>query len=186
VVVNALADGAARAVGSVTKLQCVTGDEVAASGWTVPVVAPIVSGWRTSARPTHNGVDLGAPRGTPIHAASFGVVTIVTCQAFTSAGESWGCDRDGSLAITGCGWWVEIQHAGGIITRYCHMGAKPSVVVGQQVTAGQVLGYVGASGNASGPHCHFEVHLNSDDSVAGGIDPVPFMAAEGAPLGGKS
>ena len=163
-----------------------TGDQIAASGWTVPVVAPIVSGWRTDARPTHNGVDLAAPRGTPIHAASSRVVMIVSCQAFTAAGANWGCDRDGSLSITGCGWWVEIQHAGGIITRYCHMGSKPSVVVGQQVTAGQILGYVGATGNASGPHCHFEVHLNSDDSFAGAIDPVPFMAAEGAPLGEKS
>ena len=60
------------------------------------------------------------------------------------------------------------------------------VTVGQQVTAGQVIGYVGATGNANGPHCHFEVHVNGDDSFAGAVDPVLFMANEGAPLGAKS
>jgi murein DD-endopeptidase MepM/ murein hydrolase activator NlpD len=181
-IVNLLADGAARGAGSVLKLQCATGNPTSAGAWTVPVVAPIVSGWRTADRPTHNGVDLGAARGTPIHAAAAGVVMVVTCEAFTANGSSYGCDRDGSLDITGCGWWLEIQHAGNIITRYCHLGARPLVVVGQQVTAGQVLGYVGATG----PHCHFEIHLNGDDSFAGAIDPVPFMASHGAPLGAKS
>jgi murein DD-endopeptidase MepM/ murein hydrolase activator NlpD len=51
----------------------------------------------------------------------------------------------------------------------------PAVTVGQHVTAGQVIGYVGSSGHSSGPHLHFEVHLNSDRSPAGAIDPIPFM-----------
>jgi hypothetical protein len=50
-------------------------------------------------------------------------------------------------------------------------------------TAGQPIGYVGASGNVTGPHCHFEVHLNGDDSFGGAVDPIQFMASQGAPLG---
>ena len=84
----------------------------------------------------------------------------------------------------GCGWMVEIQHAGNIMTRYCHMVQRPFVKEGQQVQAGQVIGRVGTSGNSSGPHLHFEVHLNDDRSSAGAINPVPFMKQQGAPLGG--
>src|SRR5205814_7454032 len=50
-------------------------------GWTQPVHAPIVSGFRTASRPTHHGVDLGAARGTPIQAASTGIVSRVRCNA---------------------------------------------------------------------------------------------------------
>lgn len=182
-IVNALADGAARAAGSLVALQCTNPGQIAASGWTVPLVARISSGFRTPSRPTHNGTDLAAPKGAVIHAAADGVVTIVACQAHTASGAPYSCDRDGSLAISGCGWWVEIQHAGNIITRYCHMVSRPLVVVGQRVTAGQPIGNVGMSGHADGSHCHFEVHTNGDDSAAGAIDPVPFMNQQGAPLG---
>jgi murein DD-endopeptidase MepM/ murein hydrolase activator NlpD len=64
------------------------------------------------------------------------------------------------------------------------MVQPPDVKVGQVVKAGQVLGQVGMSGNASGPHLHFEVHLNNDRSSAGATDPVAFMKQQGAPLGG--
>jgi murein DD-endopeptidase MepM/ murein hydrolase activator NlpD len=182
-VVNTLADGAARSVGSLTAMRCTQPGEVAASGWTVPVKAPITSGFRTPSRPTHNGVDLGAARGTKIHAASAGIVTVVRCQAYTASGAWYGCGQDGGLNIQGCGWYVEIRHAGNVITRYCHMLQQPSVTVGQQVAAGDVIGLVGDSGNSTGPHCHFEVHLNGDNSAAGAVDPVPFMNEKGAPLG---
>jgi murein DD-endopeptidase MepM/ murein hydrolase activator NlpD len=125
------------------------------------------------------------PKGTVIHAAADGVVTIVECQAKTGTGAPYSCDRDGSLAISGCGWWVEIEHAGNVLTRYCHMVSRPLVVVGERVAAGQPIGYVGMSGHADGPHCHFEVHTNGDDTAAGAIDPVPFMNQQGAPLGVK-
>jgi murein DD-endopeptidase MepM/ murein hydrolase activator NlpD len=62
------------------------------------------------------------------------------------------------------------------------MLVRPSVTVGQQVLAGQVIGLVGTSGNSSGPHLHFEVHLG-DQSAGTAVDPRPFMAAQGAPLG---
>jgi murein DD-endopeptidase MepM/ murein hydrolase activator NlpD len=182
-IVNQLADGAARAAGSLADLQCTSPGQVAASGWTVPVVGRISSGFRTPSRPTHNGDDIAAARGTVIHAAADGIVTIVDCQAHTAGGVPYGCDRDGSLAISGCGWWVEIEHAGNILTRYCHMVSRPLVFVGEHVSAGQPIGYVGMSGHADGPHCHFEVHTNGDDSPSGAIDPVPFMNQQGAPLG---
>jgi murein DD-endopeptidase MepM/ murein hydrolase activator NlpD len=146
--------------------------------WTQPVRAPIVSGFRTPERPTHNGVDLGASRGTPIHAAAAGVVTVVRCNIEP---VSHGCDVDGSPQTPGCGWYVDIEHAGNIVTRYCHMLTQPYVHEGQTVAVGEIIGLVGSSGHSSGPHLHFEVHLG-DHSYASAVDPVPFMAAHGAPL----
>ena len=55
--------------------------------------------------------------------------------------------------------------------------------VGQKVAAGQVVALSGTSGNSSGPHLHFEVHLNNDRSSASAVDPVQFMAEHGSPLG---
>jgi len=87
------------------------------------------------------------------------------------------------VSVLGCGWYVEILHAGNVITRYCHQVQRPIVTVGQQVAAGQSIGYSGSSGNSSGPHLHFEVHLNGDASYNGAVDPVKFMQDVGAPLG---
>ncbi|MEV8513410.1 M23 family metallopeptidase [Dactylosporangium sp. NPDC051484] len=184
-VVNSLTGGAARAVGDSTKLQCVSGDQIAASGWTAPVNGEIGSGFRTASRPTHQGIDLMVPRGTPIRAAAGGLVVKVRCQAHLTNGTDWGCWRDGSPSVRGCGWYVEIQHANGFLTRYCHMVKQPSVVVGQRVAPGQEIGFSGTTGNSSGPHLHFEVHINSDPSNNGAIDAVPFMQRMGAPLGVK-
>ncbi|WP_416901325.1 M23 family metallopeptidase [Micromonospora echinospora] len=153
--------------------------------WTRPVPAPVGSGFRSSDRPGHDGVDLSAPRGTVIRAASAGTVRTVRCDAVHArTGAPWGCDRDGDPVRTrGCGWYVDVDHAGGFLTRYCHMDRPPMVAVGQQVAVGQPLGVVGSTGHSSGPHLHFEVHVRGDASGAGAIDPVPFMAAQGAPLG---
>ncbi|SCL20435.1 Peptidase family M23 [Micromonospora pallida] len=155
--------------------------------WTQPVLAPVGSGFRSSDRPGHDGVDLSAPRGTIIRAASAGTVRTVRCNAvYASTGAPWGCDRDGDPVLTrGCGWYVDIDHAGGLLTRYCHMDQPPMVTVGQQVAVGQPLGVVGSTGHSSGPHLHFEVHVRGDASEAGAIDPVPFMAAQGTPLGAR-
>jgi murein DD-endopeptidase MepM/ murein hydrolase activator NlpD len=188
-IVNALTNGAARSaafvstVSSPGAMTCAQPGQIAASGWVAPVVAPIVSGFRTPSRPTHDGVDLGAARWTPIRAAAGGIVTLVRCQAFTSSGAWWGCDRDGSPATPGCGWYVEITHADKVITRYCHQQIQPRVTVGQRVAAGDIIGVVGTTGHSSGPHLHFEVHLNGDRGRSGATDPVPFMRDKGAPLG---
>jgi murein DD-endopeptidase MepM/ murein hydrolase activator NlpD len=50
------------------------------------------------------------------------------------------------------------------------------------VTAGQQLGQVGSTGNSSGPHLHFEVHLDGDPGSGGAINPEPWMRNHGAPL----
>ena len=165
-----------------------TGECFATGEWTQPVNAPVGSEFRSSARPGHDGVDLSAPRGVTIRAVSAGKVTRMRCNAIdTRDGSEWGCDRDGSPELTrGCGWYVDIAHAGGIITRYCHMGLPPAVAVGATVVAGQPLGVVGSTGHSSGPHLHFEVHSNGDSSAAGAIDPIPFMINNGAPLGQRS
>jgi len=147
--------------------------------WTQPVLAAIVSGFRTESRPGHDGVDLGAARGTPIRAASAGVVARVRCDIEPA---SWGCERDGTPSTPGCGYYVDIEHPDKIYTRYCHMLTPPYVAEGDQVVAGQVIGLVGSSGHSSGPHLHFEVHLG-DRTSSTATDPVPFMAAQGAPLG---
>ena len=146
--------------------------------WTLPVVAGLVSGFRTPARPTHDGVDLGATRNTPIHAAAAGTVIRVVCNVSTN-----NCDVDGSRTLSGCGWYAEIQHAGDFVTRYCHMVRRPSVAVGQIVTEGQVIGYVGTSGSSSGPHLHFEVHSSAPATRANALDPIPFLRARGLTIG---
>jgi murein DD-endopeptidase MepM/ murein hydrolase activator NlpD len=156
-----------------------------AQGWTQPVRAPVVSGFRTRERPGHDGVDLGAARHTTIVAAAAGTVQRVRCNAIDSrTGGDWGCDRDGDPNLTqGCGWYVDIAHSGGIITRYCHLQARPYVTTGDRVIAGQPIGVVGSTGHSSGPHLHFEVHVNGDARSAGAVSPQEWMAVRGAPLG---
>lgn len=156
--------------------QCASAGQVSAAGWMVPAKGSVGSGFRTADRPGHDGVDLIAGRGSPIWAAASGTVMTVICNA--SIGT---CDRDGGVHVKGCGWYVEITHGADLWTRYCHMGRRPSVEVGQRVAVGDLLGFVGSSGNSSGPHLHFEVHLAND-----AIDPVAFMAGRGAPLEGSS
>ncbi|WBB93399.1 M23 family metallopeptidase [Verrucosispora sp. WMMC514] len=153
--------------------------------WTQPVLAPVGSGFRSHERPSHDGVDLSVPRGTTIRAASAGTVRTVRCNAIhRGTGREWGCHRDGDPHLTaGCGWYIDIDHPGGVMTRYCHLDKPPIVTVGQQVTVGEPIGVVGSTGRSSGPHLHYEVHLRGDASAAGAVDPEPFMAGKGAPLG---
>ncbi|WP_446686808.1 M23 family metallopeptidase [Plantactinospora siamensis] len=183
-IVNRLANGAARAIGAAVNPRCATATEITASGWTLPVHAKVGSGFRTADRPTHNGVDLIVDRFTEIHAAASGRVLVARCDPDHQGRRN--CDVDGYPGKGGCGWFVDILHAGGVITRYCHMVQAPFVRPGQLVRAGDVIGKVGTSGNSSGPHLHFEVHLNGIRAWAGGIDPVPFMRDRGVPLGGAA
>ncbi|BBH64941.1 hypothetical protein ACTI_16260 [Actinoplanes sp. OR16] len=145
--------------------------------WQLPVSAGLVSGFRTIARPSHDGVDLAATRETPILAAAAGTVIRVVCNV--SAGS---CDVDGNRNLGGCGWYAEVQHAGGIVTRYCHMVRRPVVTVGQAVRKGQLLGNVGTSGSSSGPHLHFEVHVNAPAARANAVDPIAFLRSRGVTL----
>jgi murein DD-endopeptidase MepM/ murein hydrolase activator NlpD len=151
---------------------------LSASGWVAPIPGAVGSGFRTKARPTHDGVDIGAKRNTPILATAKGIVIVSECNASTN-----NCDKDGSPKITGCGWYVDIVHAGEVVTRYCHMVKKPSVKVGAKVKAGQVIGYVGTSGNSSGPHLHFEVHTAVPPAIRRNpVEPTTFLKARGIVL----
>lgn len=93
--------------------------------------------WRGYA---HAGIDFQCPIGTPIYAAASGTVT----QASYSGAY-------GNI--------VSISHGGGLSTRYAHM-ASMVVSVGQSVSRGQLIGFVGMTGNSTGPHLHFEVRVN--------------------------
>lgn len=179
-IVDALTGGAARAAGDATELRCTTGAEVAASGWTAPIPGTVNSGFRTAHRPAHNGVDIAARKGVDIRAAAAGRVIVSRCDPDRRGRLS--CDVDGYPGKGGCGWFVDILHAGNVITRYCHMVRQPLVRKNQWVAAGEVIGKVGSSGNSSGPHLHFEVHLGGDRSSAGATDPVPFMSRRGVPF----
>jgi murein DD-endopeptidase MepM/ murein hydrolase activator NlpD len=181
-VVDALTGGAGRAAGAEAALRCAAAGEISASGWTVPVHGPVVSGFRTPQRPSHHGVDIAVPHGTPIRAASAGLVVVATCNA-SLYGQAYSCDVDGSPQVLGCGWYVDIMHAARVITRYCHLRSRPLVSVGDYVAAGDLIGYSGSSGNSSGPHLHFEVHINGDRGPTGAVNPVTYMNQVGAPLG---
>jgi murein DD-endopeptidase MepM/ murein hydrolase activator NlpD len=87
----------------------------------------------------HNGLDVANLAGTPIVAAQAGTVTFAGWNAY------------------GLGFAVAIDHGQGLVTWYGHLASIPAVRVGQQVTAGQFLGAMGASGNATGPQLHFIV-----------------------------
>lgn len=129
----------------------------AASGWVNPLPgACIVSGYHTSARPDHNGLDLPAASGTPIVAAAAGEVS-----------TAW--------QAGGAGNYTVINHGNGVWTVYMHQSAFQ--VTSGWVEAGQTIGYVGSTGNSSGPHLHFEVHTESLWNHR--INPEPWMADHG-------
>jgi murein DD-endopeptidase MepM/ murein hydrolase activator NlpD len=100
----------------------------------------------------HTGVDLAAPAGTPVHAASAGIA-----QA--------GFDPDGA------GIYVAVALGQHVRLLYCHL-SRVEVVAGESVTPGQVIGEVGATGLATGAHLHFEVQV---DGLA--VDPVGWLAS---------
>lgn len=88
----------------------------------------------------HTGVDIDAPYGTPVRAAADGEVT-------------------GAQMGAGYGRAVELDHGHDVMTLYGHLSAV-AVVPGEHVSRGQIIGYVGESGRATGPHLHYEVRLH--------------------------
>ncbi|HEX6870130.1 MAG TPA: peptidoglycan DD-metalloendopeptidase family protein [Micromonosporaceae bacterium] len=123
----------------------------------------------------HNGIDLGAGAGTPVFAAAAGVVVAAGC-------DSAYCDRPGYVGLGGCGFRVSIQHAGNLGTMYCHL-RQLNVVAGQRVVAGQAIGWVGSTGDSSGPHLHFQVHRAPPFSGATAIDPLSLLHSVGLVFG---
>ncbi|GAA1884063.1 M23 family metallopeptidase [Asanoa iriomotensis] len=151
-------------------------DCASVAGWMKPVPGPIVSPFGQRDGRLHAGVDIGAAKGTPIHAAASGVVVRVRCNAHLVDGGPYSCDVDGDpVKVQGCGWYAEIQHADKTVTRYCHMVSRPVVDVGQTVAVGQVIGMVGSSGHSSGPHLHLETHLGAPASNINAVDPIAFF-----------
>jgi murein DD-endopeptidase MepM/ murein hydrolase activator NlpD len=98
----------------------------------------------------HNGLDFTAPQGTPIYATGDGVV--ITAGAGGGAGNH-----------------VIINHGYGYETVYMHM-VRIKTTVGAKVKRGEVIGWVGSTGASTGPHCHYEVHVNGEP-----VDPVYFF-----------
>ena len=115
--------------------------------WPLPVAGTITSqfGYRidpiTGEVSSHTGTDIACAEGTPILAAADGTVTVANGL------DSWG----GSY-----GYYIQIDHGGGIETLYAHCSSI-CVTTGQQVQAGQVIGYVGHTGRVTGNHLHLEV-----------------------------
>lgn len=122
-----------------------------------PVSYPHLSssfGWRrhpiTGRHSMHEGLDFAAPRGTPILAASAGVVTE-------------------ARYVPGYGKMVEINHGNGLVTRYAH-ASSISVKLGELVSKGQQIARVGSTGRSTGAHLHYEVRVAGHP-----LDPTLFM-----------
>ena len=128
------------------------------SGFVSPLSSAYVTcayGWRIHPiwgdRRFHSGVDLAASQGTPIYAIAAGTVTTATYG-----------DANG--------YYVSISHGNGYGSVYCHM-TNYIVSVGDSVSQGQVIGYVGSTGWSTGPHLHFEIHVNGS-----AVNPMDYIS----------
>ena len=120
-------------------------------GWITSEFGERVSPYTGEIGALHQGVDIANKLGSPITAAADGLVT----QAGWTSG--------------GYGKMVEIVHGYGYATRYGHC-SRLRATPGQRVRRGEVIGYLGSTGNATGPHCHYEVRLYGVP-----VDPRTFM-----------
>lgn len=126
-------------------------------GW--PIRGRITSDFGTRESPhhgkmeRHEGIDISAPRGTPIYASADGIVSF----------SGWG---------KGNGNMVIIEHGMGFMTIYAH-NSKNLVIEGQKVKRGDKIALVGATGNATGSHLHYEVWLNNKP-----VNPFKYMSEE--------
>ena len=132
--------------GSNTGNSYVLGDGTGQFAWPIPGYTTLSSDFGTvryiyGVRDVHRGMDVPAPAGTPIYAAADGVVS-------TKAHWSYGT----------C---VKISHSPSLVTIYGHMSARAAGITdGVFVTKGQLIGYVGSTGNSTGNHLHFEVNVS--------------------------
>ena len=124
--------------------------------WPLPVAGTITSQFGHRVDPitgevsSHTGTDIACAEGTPILAAADGIVTVANGL------DSWG----GSY-----GYYIQIDHGGGLETLYAHCSSI-CVTTGQQVQAGQVIGYVGHTGRVTGSHLHLEVRIEGNRADA--------------------
>jgi murein DD-endopeptidase MepM/ murein hydrolase activator NlpD len=111
----------------------------------------------------HQGVDYGAPSGTPVSAIADGQVTMARWNG-------------------GYGRMVEIKHAGGLVSRYGHLsGFGPGTRSGGRARQGQTIGYVGSTGFSTGPHLHFEVRQGGK-----AVNPLKVIPPRAEPVAGKN
>jgi murein DD-endopeptidase MepM/ murein hydrolase activator NlpD len=116
-----------------------------------PVAGTVSSGFGIRSGSPHAGIDIPAPVGTEVHAASSGLAE------YTGGG------------MRGYGNAVILDHGEGITTLYGHL-ATIRVQSGETVQAGAVIGTVGRSGNATTHHLHFELRVDGE-----AVDPVPYL-----------
>jgi murein DD-endopeptidase MepM/ murein hydrolase activator NlpD len=126
-----------------------SGNGTSSSGLIWPVNGPITSGFGWRWGRMHEGIDIGVPCGTPIHAAASGTVIY----------SGW---------MDGYGNFVVIDHGNGLATAYAHQSAI--YVSGGSVSQGQAIGAVGSTGNSTGCHLHFEVRINGSP-----VDPLGYL-----------
>jgi len=128
------------------------------SGFSAARFHPVLQEWRA-----HRGVDYGAPTGTKVRATADGVVETASYSG-------------------GYGNLVVIAHGNSYSTAYGHLsGFGPGIRKGARVSQGDTIGYVGATGLATGPHLHYEFRVKGAQ-----IDPQTVRMAEAAPLNGES
>ena len=131
----------------------------------IPSIDP-TAGWLSSSfsrsrwhpllnkRRPHEGIDISAPRGTPVVTTADGRVTFAGWRP-------------------GYGWTVEVEHGNGIKTRYAHNQKTLRVKVGDEVRRGDTVALVGSSGLAAGPHVHYEVLIDGQ-----AVDPADYRLSE--------
>jgi murein DD-endopeptidase MepM/ murein hydrolase activator NlpD len=126
-------------------------------GWPLPGYFSVGSGFGMRLHPVfrvnrmHSGIDVAAPRGTPIVAANAGEVITRTYSS-------------------GYGNYIVIDHGGGQASLYAHMSSFAGNSVGSRVAKGEVIGYVGSTGVSTGNHLHFEIIINGSR-----VDPQPLL-----------
>lgn len=125
--------------------------------WPTPGFVSLSSEWFEDREVyNHGGIDIAGAgiMGTPVVAAADGTVVATNSSCTHNWGKSYSCGCGG-----GYGNYVMISHAGGKMTVYGHLTSL-TVSTGQTVSRGQVIGYVGSTGNSTGPHLHYECRLN--------------------------
>lgn len=125
--------------------------------WPTPGFVSLSSEWFEDREVyNHGGIDIAGAgiMGTPVVAAADGTVVATNSSCTHNWGKSYNCGCGG-----GYGNYVMISHAGGKMTVYGHLTSL-TVSSGQSVSRGQVIGYVGSTGNSTGPHLHYECRLN--------------------------
>lgn len=125
--------------------------------WPTPGFVSLSSEWFEDREVyNHGGIDIAGAgiMGTPVVAAADGTVVATNSSCTHNWGKSYSCGCGG-----GYGNYVMISHAGGKMTVYGHLTSL-TVSSGQSVSRGQIIGYVGSTGNSTGPHLHYECRLN--------------------------